>query len=30
VHIDETYRHRCLEMHRGIEETITRGFVRGN
>jgi collagenase-like PrtC family protease len=27
VRIDETYRQRCLQMHRDIEETITRGFA---
>lgn len=29
VSIDESYRQRCLAMHRGIEATITRGFARG-
>jgi hypothetical protein len=28
VRIEEGYRQRCLEMHKGIEETITQGFVR--
>jgi collagenase-like PrtC family protease len=29
VRIDEGYRQRCLEMHRGIEDSITRGFLPG-